>query len=81
LKANASYYLHIRKRFGQMISISTLGGWGFIQVGFLLSAAMAAAGVAQLENILTRPEAYHLKSVQLQGVATNVHAFPPHIQC
>ena len=60
-----------------MISISTLRGWGFIQVGFLLSAAMAAAGVAQLENILTRPEAYHLKSVQLQGVATNVHAFPP----
>ena len=60
-----------------MISISTLRGWGFIQVGFLLSAAMASAEMVQIGNILARPEAYHLKSVQLHGVATHVQALPP----
>lgn len=49
----------------------------FQAVGFLLSAVVALAEVVQLGNIVMRPEAYHLKSIQLQGVATNVHALPP----
>ena len=49
----------------------------FIQVGFLLSAAMASAEMVQTGNILTRPEAYHLRSVQLQGVAAHIQALPP----
>lgn len=49
----------------------------FVQIGFLLSAAMAAAEVVQLEKVLTRPEAYHLKDVHIQGVATQVRALPP----
>ena len=61
-----------------MISTITVRRVGcFIQVGFLLSAAMASAEVVQLGNIVTRPEAYHLKSVQLEGVATHVQALPP----
>jgi len=55
-----------------------LRSWGcLVQVGFLLSAAMASAEVVQLGKILTRPETYHLKTVQLQGVATHVQALPP----
>jgi hypothetical protein len=62
----------------QMISAITLGRLScFIQVWFLLSAAMALAEVVQVGNIMTRPEAYHLKDVQLQGVATHVQALPP----
>ena len=49
----------------------------FVQVGFLLSAVTASAASVQLGNILTRPEAYHLKSVQLRGVATHVQALSP----
>ena len=61
-----------------MISTMTLRKLGyFTQVGFLLSAAMASAEMVQLGNILTRPEAYHLKSVLLQGVATHVQSLPP----
>ena len=61
-----------------MISAKTLRRLGyFTQVGFLLSAAMALAEMVQIGNILTRPEAYHLKSVQLQGVATHIQALPP----
>ena len=61
-----------------MISANILRRLGcFIQVWFLLSAAMASAEMIQIGNILTRPEAYHLKSVQLQGTATHVQALPP----
>lgn len=61
-----------------MISAITLRRLGcFIQVGFLLSAAMASAEVVQLGTILSRPETYHLKSVQLQGVVTNVQVLLP----
>jgi hypothetical protein len=60
-----------------MVSAITLRRLGcFIQVWFLLSAAMASAEMVQLKNILTRPEAYHLKVVHLQGVATHVQALP-----
>jgi hypothetical protein len=48
-----------------------------IQVWFLLSAAVVSAEMVQIGSILTRPEAYHLKSIQLQGLATNVQARPP----
>jgi hypothetical protein len=62
----------------QMISAITLGRWACcIQVWFLLSAAMASAEVVQIGNITTRPEAYHLRDVQLQGVATHIQALPP----
>jgi hypothetical protein len=62
----------------QMISAITLGRWACcIQVWFLLSAAVASAEVVQIGNILARPEAYHLKVVQLQGTATHVQALPP----
>ena len=57
------------------ITLRRLGG--FIQVGLLLSAAMASAEMVQIGNILTRPEAYHLRTVQLQGVATHIQALPP----
>ena len=61
-----------------MISAMTLRRLGcFIQVWFLLSASMASAEMVQIGNILTRPEAHHLKIVQLQGVATHVQALPP----
>lgn len=56
----------------------TLRRWGCcIQVWFILSAAIASAEMVQIGSILTRPEAYHLKTVQLQGVATHIHALPP----
>jgi hypothetical protein len=66
------------ERFGQMISANILRRLCcFIQVWFILSAAMVSAEIIQIGNILTRPEAYHLKSVQLQGVATHIQALPP----
>lgn len=61
-----------------MMGRIALNRWGcFIHAGLFLSAAMASAEVVQLGNILARPEAYHLKSVQLQGVATHVQALSP----
>ncbi len=61
-----------------MISANILHRLGcFIQVWFLLSAAMVSAEVVQIGNIMTRPEVYHLRDVQLQGVATHVQALPP----
>ena len=61
-----------------MISAMTLRRLGyFTQVWFLLSAAMASAEMVQIGNILTRPEAHHLKDIQVQGVATHVQALPP----
>ena len=61
-----------------MIWAITLGGWACcIQVWFILSAGMASAEVVQIGNIMTRPEAYHLRNVELHGVATHVQALPP----
>ncbi len=48
-----------------------------IQVCVLLSAVIASAEVVQLGDVTARPEAYHLRSVQLQGIATRVQALPP----
>ncbi len=63
---------------GSMISIVTPYRLGcFVLIGFLLSAAMASAEVVSLEKVLIRPEAYHLKDVHIQGVATHVQAVPP----
>lgn len=61
-----------------MVSAMTLCRLGCcIQVWFLLSAAIASAEMVQIGNILANPEAYHLRSVQLQGVATHIQALPP----
>ena len=61
-----------------MVLATTLHRLGCcIQVWVLLSAAVASAEVVQIGNIMTRPETYHLKDVQLQGVATHIQALPP----
>ena len=62
-----------------MISAMTIQrlGWCVQAIGCLLSAGVASAEVIQVGHIVMRPEGYHLKTVQLEGVVTDVRALPP----